>query len=102
MPVSPRPRFAASDLVARIKDNGGRIHRMGDGASVFVLTGNKELADWLLRIGGKRYHAPGLGDQDGYLRARDGVREWDIYIHTIPVKDDPDIGASRAIWAAAA
>ena len=67
---------------------------MSDGASVFVLTDNKELAEWLLRIGGKRYHAPGLGDQDGYLRAKGGTREWDVYIHTIPVKDEVDIWAS--------
>lgn len=54
---------------------------------VFVLTDDQNLADWLIKLGGKPYTPRGMGERDepgGYMRSPK-KREWDIYIHTIPV-----------------
>ena len=82
------PAFTARGLLAIIRKQGGRIYRMRE-IAVFVITDNRELAERLLKLGGIRYSPPNLNAKrpDGsYLRARDGRPEWDIYIHTIPVK----------------
>ena len=95
-----QPRPTAERLLETIRSKGGRVHRMPAG-NVFVLTTDRELADWLIHLGGKPHTAPGLDNpENGYLRAREGPREWDIYIHTIPVSDPHDIGRSP-IWKAA-
>ena len=83
---SPASALTAEQLLARIKERGGRPYPMRSG-DVFVLTDNQEVADWLLDLGGHPYKASGMsmGMEGGYLRARDGKREWDVWIHTIPV-----------------
>lgn len=93
VPTTP----TAAELVQQIRDRGARIYRMRVPPQVFCLTGNPEVAAWLRKLGGRPFTPPGMGiDSDGsYARAR-GVREWDVYIHTIPVDDD------KTIWEAAA
>lgn len=85
-PEPPRP---AAALLAEIRERGGRVYRMMGGGRVFCLTSSAELAAWLLDLGGRGYTTAGLtSSEGGYPRARDGAREWDVYIHTIPVEGD--------------
>lgn len=93
----PEPLMSAKSLLARIERAGGRVYRMPE-VAVFVLTSDRELAHWLVKMGGKPYVSQGADPADeagSYLRARRGPREWDIYIHTIPVS------GSLSIWEAA-
>lgn len=87
------PQFTARQLVQRIRQQGGRLYRMPE-ICVFCLTTNRELANWLIEIGGKPFlpagFTPAMGF-GGYKRARGGVTEWDIYIHTIPVRGERTI-----------
>src|SRR5215471_8450521 len=91
-PASPanNPRYTARQLLGLIHRKGGRVYRMRE-ILVFCLTTDPELAQWLIELGGKPYLPAGMTPahaHGGYLRARGGLTEWDIYIHTIPVKGD--------------
>lgn len=92
------PAITARALVARTKREGGRVYRMRE-HSVFVVTENKELAQWLLRMGGSPYLPTGMLRSDemrgSYVDAKGGRPKWDIYIHTIPTKGE------RTVWEAA-
>jgi hypothetical protein len=96
------PEFTAREFVEQVRDRGGRIHRMR-GHAVFCLTNDPDLAQWLLDLGGATYKPNGTipgyaGPLGGYLRAKGGMPEWDIWIHNIPVKDND---AQETIWEAA-
>jgi len=83
-PVPPRP---AVELLAEIRERGGRVYRMRGPDRVFCLTDDETVAAWLLDLGARAFTAAGYTrTEGGYLRARGGKREWDIYIHTIPVE----------------
>jgi hypothetical protein len=80
MDAVPSPAILTADaLVQKIRADGGRIFQSGSRS--FVLTTNEGLADWLIRVGGKPYEQ----SEGYYLRARGGLKEWDIYIDGIPV-----------------
>ena len=89
----PSPALAsltANTLLRRIHQAGGRIFRMRE-ICVFCLTTDEQLAKWLLELGGYAFARGG-----SYLRdSVTGKREWDIYIHTIPVS------GAKTIWEAA-
>jgi hypothetical protein len=86
---APEPPPPAAELLAEIQSRGGRVFRTIAPGRVFCLTNSAETAAWLLDLGARGYSAPGLANsENGYLRARNGVREWDLYIHTIPVEGD--------------
>ena len=98
--VVPEPaQYTADELVAVIRERGGRIYRMRE-IVVFCLTTDPEVARWLLNLGGSSFlphhataaNAPVPG---GYLRSPEGPYEWDIFIHVIPV-----LGEKR-VWEAA-
>ena len=101
--------FTATQLVKAIRDDGGRVHRMREPGRVYVLTTDPKLAARLQRLGGSTFNPPGMDDTPrdettppgGYLRARGGTMEWDIWINTIEVEDEVEVGAP-AIWTAAA
>src|SRR5262245_35697636 len=87
------PTMTAVELVEKIRAEDGRVLRMKVAPSVFVLTSNPELAAWLAKKGAKTaHHCP----QNGYPRARDGKREWDLWITGFPVLGE------QTIWDAAA
>lgn len=94
------PQFTARQLLRKIRREGGRVLRMREGA-VFCLTQSEELAAWLIDRGGKPY-AP-VGGKPSYTRPLggyeladgDGLVEWDIYLHTIPVRE------GQTVWEAA-
>jgi|SRR5215472_8158581 len=89
---SPEPPMAAAELLAEIRARGGRVYRMRRQA-VFCLTDSVELAEWLLKRGGKPYsttpasleaHVP----PGAYFRTRERDKvEFDIWVHTIPTAD---------------
>jgi len=90
------PRLTARELLREIHRRGGRVYRMPITA-VFCLTTDPELAGWLIELGGSPYAPRGYGmhpNHDGSY-FRDGrtrkVKEWDIYIHRIPVKGDETV-----------
>lgn len=87
----------AHELVKAIRTEGGHVYRTREPGPVFVITSDAQLATRLQRVGGRTHGAsttettpPG-----GYLRARDGVVEWDLVLGTIPVSGD------ETIWEAA-
>jgi hypothetical protein len=94
----PEPPQDAAALLAEIRERGGRVYPMR-GDAVFCLTDSAELAEWLLKLGGKPFnprnnmhqHTPGA-----YLRAPGGKIEFDIWIHQIPTADRPLREALRA------
>jgi hypothetical protein len=95
-PASPasNPKLTARQLLAHIRRKGGRVYRMPE-VLVFCLTTDREFAEWLIAQGGKPYLPAGVTPamaHGGYLRAQGGKIEWDIYIHTIPVKGE------RTVW----
>lgn len=103
--------FTAAQLLKAIRDDGGRVHRQMAPNRVFVLTTEPKLAARLLRLGGSSHIPVGMpdgamDDMGGYLPARDSAkREYDIWIHTIPVVDEDglDVGErGLAIWRASA
>jgi len=82
---SPASALTAAELLARIREKGGRPYRMKD-EGVYVLTDDESVAAWLLDLGGHAYRAAGMSQADGsFSRARGGKTEWDIWVHTIPV-----------------
>jgi len=84
---APEPPRPAAELLAEIRERGGRVYRMRAPDKVFCLTGSAEVAAWLLDLGARGYSTAGLSaSEGGYLRARNGVREWDLYVNTIPVE----------------
>lgn len=91
------PTMTAEQLLRRVRLRGGRIFRMAE-FSVFVLTTDKELALWLLKLGGKRYTPAGADPStpDGsYRLSAEGRLEWDVYVHAIPVLGE------QTVWEAA-
>lgn len=90
------PTMTAAELVERIRAEGGRVLRMRQPPSVFVLTGDEKLADWLYEHGATAWTTRGLGTNGSYSRARGGTREWDLWIHPVPVLGD------QSIWEVAA
>jgi hypothetical protein len=99
MNVPEPPRYTADTLLREIRKRGGRVHRMRE-IVVFCITNDEELAAWLLDMGGHtflpRHHmVTGARVPGAYLRAPEGPLEWDIYIHTIPVRGE------KRVWEAA-
>jgi hypothetical protein len=93
------PEFTASEFLDQVRERDGRVFRMQVHA-VFCLTQNPETAQWLLDLGGSHYKPVGAipgyaGPLGGYLRAKGGMPEWDIWIHIIPVAGE------ESIWEAA-
>lgn len=88
-PSDPPP--PAAELLAEIRERGGRVFRMVGPDKVFCLTDSGELAEWLGKKGGKGFAPPNADQTLHYMpgafeRARGGKVEYDIYIHTIPVE----------------
>jgi hypothetical protein len=87
----PRPTPTAAEVLAVIRERGGRVYRMRE-ARAFCLTDNRELAGWLVRKGGVTFRGPGndpaLVDMPGaYRRERNGKIEWDVWIERIETSD---------------
>ena len=95
-----RPPPPAAELLAEIRERGGRVYRMRAPDRVFCLTSDPKLAAELLNRGARPYTTVGIGQaaEQGYRRSRDddGVREWDVWVHTIPVAE------GTTLWEAAA
>jgi len=85
------PHYTARALLREIQRRGGRIYRLPLN-SVFVLTTDPELAEWLRDLGARSFTPAGMdvGVDGGYWRAA-GIREWDFYVHTIPVRGEQTI-----------
>lgn len=101
MPIAPEPlpQYTARQLLAQIRRKGGRVFRFPQ-TLVFVLTTDAAVAEWLLALGGRAFVLKGSEPQNargGYLRARGGKREWDIYIHTIPVRGELSLHEAAAL-----
>jgi hypothetical protein len=100
--------MSAVEVIAHIREHGGRVFRYLEPPKVFALTTDAELATWLMERKGRPHVPVGMGvDHEGsYLRAKGGTREWDYWLTPIPVKDPPrndDEPWNRdAIWEAAA
>jgi len=100
--VEPEPEYTARQLLEKIVEFGGHIHRMREHA-VFVITRNPDLARALFAKGASRFR-PKHGIESmayplgGYRLSRDpdSPTEWDIYVHTIPVRGE------ETVWEAAA
>lgn len=93
---SPALAITAAEVLAKVSTLGGRAFR-AQRDRAFVLTDNPELAEYLIRLGGKP-HSKGVPDIQplgGYWRAP-GVREWDIWVEMIPVTGEPVREALRA------
>jgi|SRR5215471_14928779 len=89
-PTAP-PEYTARGLLREIQRRDGRVYRLPLN-SVFVLTSDAEVAEWLKGLGARSFTPAGadVGVDGGYWRAP-GVREWDLYIHTIPVRGEQTI-----------
>lgn len=90
-----KARLRAAELIEHTREHSGRVHRFA--GRVFVITNNAELAEWLMKHGATAYTGTGARG-DSYLRAPDGVREWDLSLNTVPLLDDDP----EALWEAAA
>ena len=91
------PTMTARELLERIRAQGGRVLRMKIPPATFCLTTNPELATWLFDRGATCFTARGLKLDGSYLRDRvTGLREWDQWIHPIPLLGD------ETAWEAAA
>jgi len=93
------PRYSARQLLRAIKRQGGRVYRMRS-TCVFVLTDNPELAQKLVTLGARSYMPRGAKPEWGsplgsFTRAPGAKPEWDLYIHTIPVRGE------ESMWEAA-
>jgi len=88
------PTYTARALLREIQKRGGRVYRMPL-VSVFALTRDPDVAQWLVDMGGRRFVPVGMDvDVDGGYwvdQSTKQIREWDIYIHTIPVRGDQTI-----------
>lgn len=90
------PTMNARELIARIQGEGGRVLRMKQSPSVFVLTDNEQLVDWLFDRGASTFRNRDAKQDGSYKRASGGTDEWDVWIHPIPVLGD------ESLWEAAA
>lgn len=81
----------ARELIEQIRKRGGRVLRMKEPPSVFVLTDSEPLVDWLFGRG-----ATPVVTAEPYKRARGGSVEWDVWIHPVPVLGD------ETLWEASA
>jgi hypothetical protein len=97
--VNGEAEYTADELIAEIAERGGRIYRMR-AVLAFCITSDPELAEWLVKLGACGYLPVGAERTldvpvGAYRRARGGAIEWDLYIHTIPVRGE------KTIWEAA-
>jgi len=86
----PVPPVPAAELLAEIRERGGRVFRMQVPDRVFCLTTDPQLAAELCDRGARAYTTVGIGlaaAEQGYPRARGGVREFDLWVSTIPVEE---------------
>ena len=89
----PEPPLAAAELLAKIRERGGRVYRMR-AERAFCLTDDSEVAEWLLTLGARPFtpsgaspnHAPGA-----YPRERGGKIEYDLWVDTIPVAEETSL-----------
>jgi hypothetical protein len=89
--------MSAGSLITRIREKGGRVYRTAN--RVFVLTDDRDLANWLVKLGGKPYVPQGAdpkAEPGSYQRARGGPTEWDIVIDPIPVTGETSIWEALA------
>src|SRR4029077_6069988 len=82
---SPAMALTARQVISKIEEHGGRAYRAMDDHT-FCLTGDSQLAAWLLRLGARPQTPglPGIVPRGGYYRAR-GILEWDVWLDAIPV-----------------
>jgi len=98
------PTFTADELLQELRLRGARVYRMRE-VLVFALTNDAKLAEWLEALGGRPYlprHAERLFmdlPPGAYRRARGGSAEWDIWIHTIPVRGEETVWEAAGRWA---
>ena len=95
------PALTADELIAKIRERGGRVYRAMQPPNVFVLTDDSKLVRKLRSLDGSHPILHGkeppeieLPDRS-YLRVKEGKREWDLYISGIPVAGE------KTIWEAA-
>jgi hypothetical protein len=93
------PTLTAHELLAKVREHGGRIYRMRIPPVVFCLTDDPKLASWLIALGAAPFASaaqePGL-PRGVYRRERGSKVEYDLYLQRIPV-----IGETL-VWDAAA
>jgi len=93
--------LTADELIAKIRERGGRVYRKQEPPAVFVLTTDSNLVRKLRSLDGSAPVLRGTKPPEiympdrSYLRTRGGVREWDVHIHGIPVLGE------KTIWEAA-
>ena len=97
------PQYTADQFLQELRHRGGRIFRMRE-VFVFTLTNDPDVARWLLELGARPYKPFGTdvkleGPMGAYTRAKGGRAEWDMYIHTIPVRGEETIWEAAARWA---
>jgi hypothetical protein len=97
------PQYTAEELLQECRIRGARVYRFRE-VMVFALTNSREVADWLLDLGGRPYlpHNAERVYNDlpagAYRRERGGSAEWDIYIHLIPVRGIETIWEAAGRW----
>ena len=98
------PQYTADELLRELRERGGRIFRMRE-VFVFTLTNDQDVARWLLELGARGYRPYGAEvalqhlPTGAFLRAKGAQAEWDLYIHTIPVRGEETIWEAAARWA---
>ena len=86
----PSPATAsmnAAELLAAIRERGGRVYRYKAPPQVICLTNDPTLVQWLVARKAA-LHTPkgltGVGHDGSYRRAKD-LREWDLRLDAVPV-----------------
>lgn len=99
------PAFTAEEFLQELRVRGARVYRMRERPMVFALTNDPKLAEWLNALGARPY-LPRNAERvfanmplGAYERTRGGSAEWDLWIHTIPVRGDEPIWDAAGRWA---
>ena len=88
----PEPDRSAAELLAEIRERGGRVYRMQAPDKVFCLTDDVDLAESLVKQGAKPFSPPNADQAlrwmpGAYQRAKGSKVEYDVWVHTIPTGD---------------
>jgi hypothetical protein len=78
----------AEEFVARLRGGGAEIRRASSPPSVFLMTRDEQLVEWLVRLGARVHGKYERNPAGAKFLGEELITEWDVVITQVQVEGD--------------